>query len=100
MSTPSLQDVRPRGHREALSVEALHVVIRHERESTIACLRAELEQTRAERDEAYEKLSHVREVAEWEINATDSYTFPYKYIRQHIDRWMNGELYGNAMRRG
>ena len=83
-----------------LSVEALNVVIRHERESTIACLRAELEQTRAERDEAYAKLSHVREVAEFEIDDTGSYQLPYKYIRKHIDQWMDGELFRAAMRRG
>ena len=88
------------GHRQALMVEALQAVIRHERESTIARLRAELEQTRAERDEAYGSLHRVRHAAQDEIDDPGgSYQFLF-YITDDVDRVMNSELYRAAVRRG
>jgi hypothetical protein len=87
------------GRRQALVVEALQAVIRHERESTIACLRAELEQTRAERDEAYDSLRRLRYVAQDEINGTENDVI-FSWVTDVVDELMNGELYGNAVRRG
>jgi hypothetical protein len=88
------------GRRQALMVEALQAVIRHERESTVARLRAELEQTRAERDEAYGSLRRVRHAAQDEIDdPSGSYQFLF-YITDNVDRVMNGERYRAAVRRG
>jgi hypothetical protein len=88
------------GRRRALVVEALQTVIRHERESTIARLRAELEQTRAERDEAYGSLRRVRHAAQDAIDdPSGDYQFLFS-ITDDVDEVMNGDLYQAAMHRG
>ena len=81
-------------------VEALQAVIRHERESTIARLRAELELARAERDEAYGSLRRVRHAAQDEIDdPSGSYQFLF-YITDDVDEVMEGDLYRSAVSRG
>jgi hypothetical protein len=88
------------GQRRALAVEALQAVIRHERESTIEHLRAELEQTRAERDEAYGSLRRVRHATQDEIdNPSGSFQVLF-YITDDIDEVMDGDLYRSAVSRG
>jgi hypothetical protein len=90
------------GRRRALVVEALQAVIRHERESTVARLRAELEQTRAERDEAYDSLRRIRDGAQREIDGPSGEVAPpvVFYALDDADEVMNGDLYRAAMRRG
>ena len=88
------------GRRRALVVEALQTVIRHEREPTVARLRAELEQTRAERDEAYASLRRIRHAVQDETNhPSESYQVLF-YIADDVDAVMAGELYRAAVRRG
>jgi hypothetical protein len=58
--------------RRALVVEALQAVIRHERESTVARLRAELAQTRAERDDAYALFANTDDDIQDELRRPDA----------------------------
>ena len=88
------------GRRRALVVEALQAVIRHERESTIARLRAELELARAERDEAYGSLRRIRHAVQEEIDyPSGSYQVLF-WVVDEADRVMEGELRRTAVRRG
>jgi hypothetical protein len=89
--------------RRALVVEALQTVIRHERESTVAHLRAELEQTRLERDSAYGMLHNFGREIQDELRRPDAPGNARQLLwdmRDGLESMFDGDRYQGAQQRG